>query len=68
MRVWREGGRAEGFLKVGAGCVAVPLRGGSKPELGMPLARRAADGTREARLGLLVKGAFVFGLAAVGAA
>jgi hypothetical protein len=60
--VWREGGRAKGFLKAGAFWELV--RGGGTPELGMPLARRAEDGTREARLGFLVRGALGLGLGA----
>lgn len=44
--------------------MVVPLRGGGTPEPGMALTRRAEDGTSEARLGFLVKVAFVFGLGA----
>ena len=43
-------------MKAGAFCELV--RGGGSPALGMPLTRRAADGTREARLGFFVRGAF----------
>lgn len=66
--VWREGGRAKGFLKAGAVWVLVGLRGGGRPALGMPLTRRAADGTREARLGFLARLGLVFGLGGAAAA
>ena len=52
-------------MKAGAFWEAV--RGGGTPELGMPLTRRADDGTSEARLGFLARGAFVF-VAGLGAA
>ena len=66
VRAWREGGRAKGFLKAGAFWELV--RGGGGPELGILLTRRAADGTSEARLGLLLRVALGFGLGAGAAA
>lgn len=59
--LWREGGRAKGFLKAGAFWLLV--RGGGTPE-GMLLTRLAEDGTREARLGFLVSVAFALGFGA----
>lgn len=41
------------------------MRGGGAAELVMALTRRAEEGTREARLGFLLKVALGFGLAAV---
>lgn len=62
----RDGGGAKGFLKAGGFCWGVVLwRGGGTVEPGMPLTRRDADGTREARLDFFTSGAFVFGLGAV---
>jgi hypothetical protein len=68
VRLWREGGRAKGFLKADA-CwvVVVPLRGGGAAVLavlGMLLTRRDEGGTREARLDFFASVAFVFGLGA----
>lgn len=59
--LWREGGRAKGFLKAGAFWLLV--RGGGTPE-GMPLTRLAGDGASEARLGFLVRDAFALGFGA----
>lgn len=56
--LWREGGRAKGFLKAGAFWLLE--RGGGTPD-GMLLTRLAEDGTREARLGFLVRAALAVG-------
>lgn len=53
--VWRDGGRANGFLKAGALFVEVVARG-CWPMLGMPLVRRE-EGIIDVRLVVLVPGA-----------